>query len=65
MTITEWFDPYNKDHVRAYRHLEKNGAWPVGFVPDDVTVRGDGLWNLELVGKMAQAWLTAVEQDLV
>jgi len=61
VNFDDWFDPYNMEHVSAYRHLERNGTWPEGFIPDDVEVRSDGLWNIIIVGKMAQAWLSTME----
>jgi len=58
MTIYEWFDPYNVDHIEAYHHLEANGSWPFAFIPEDVELRSDGLWRIEIQAKMADAWMS-------
>ena len=34
--VEDWFDIYNPEHLRAYRHLSRNGMWPEGFIPKDV-----------------------------
>jgi hypothetical protein len=59
-TIVDFFDPYNVSHLKAYRHLEKTGFWPKGFIPDEII----GLamaWQVGLVAKLARAWLQAAE----
>ena len=37
------FDPHNIDYCRAYRHLQKAGAWPEGFELHDVELAG-AMW---------------------
>lgn len=34
--IVDWFNPFNVDHLRAYKILQDTGAWPKGFLPDFV-----------------------------
>lgn len=36
MTIVEFFDPRNIDHMTAWVHLGAKGTWPEGFLPDGV-----------------------------
>lgn len=55
VSIGEWFDVKSGDHLEAYDHLCKTGAWPEGFVPDHVQ-RHPG-WHMHLVAKMANAWV--------
>jgi len=58
--LSDWFDPYNKDHIKAYRHLTKFGFWPKPFfevIPDYVQTEGDPMWQVVLVAKMAEAWV--------
>lgn len=50
-----WFDPYNMDHIAAYLHLQDNGRWPVGFLPNDVTC--ENLWQITIANKLADAWV--------
>ena len=61
MTMYEFFDPYDPNHIAAYRQLERNGSWPAGFLPDNLEM--GSLWHVEIVGKMAQAWLKKMEQS--
>lgn len=55
INIVEWFDPYNIDHIRAYRYLEKNGMWEVGFIPDNIEFT-DG-WQIAILSKLTNAYL--------
>ena len=52
--IAKWFDPNNKEHLKAYNHLSKKGSWPEGFIPDNVELEGP--WQYELTAIMAQCW---------
>ena len=38
MKIEDWFDTNNLEHLKALEHLNKNGAWPVGFLPEDIEI---------------------------
>ena len=60
-TIVEFFDPYNVSHLKAYRHHEKTGFWPEGFVSDEMMKNCPLLWQAELTAKLARAWLQAAE----
>jgi len=53
--LVEWFDPNNKDHVAAYRHLQSTGLWPAGFIPPGMEI--PTYWNISVVGKLADAWI--------
>jgi hypothetical protein len=62
ISIIDFFDPYNVEHLKAYRVLEKTGSWPKGFLPKD----GEGMewpmvWQAGLTAKMAKAWLAQAE----
>ena len=35
-SIVDFFNPYSIEHLKAYRHLEKTGFWPEGFVSDEM-----------------------------
>lgn len=62
-TLSDWFDPYDIEHCRAYRFVEINGHLPEGFVPEHVDF--DIMWQVVVAAKMGQAWLDAVEQGKV
>ena len=53
--LVEWFDPNNKDHVAAYRHLQSTGLWPAGFIPPGMEI--PTYWNISVGGKLADAWI--------
>ena len=54
-TFIEWFDPHNKEHIKAYVRLQETGCWPKGFVPDDVEMENH--WLVGICSKMADAWV--------
>ena len=53
--ITEWFDPYNNDHLRAWDHLATTGTWPEGFIPKHVVLTPN--WQVKIAFAMAKAWV--------
>ena len=58
-TLYEWFDPSNKEHIKAFRSLQKTGVWPKGFVPEHVE-RGSS-WRL--VSKIAEYYITKIVNE--
>lgn len=57
MNIVQWFDPTNKEHLRAWQHLQTQGSWPVEFIPGDVTF--PTLWQASIAWKMADLYLAS------
>jgi|GEM_PF-3884640 len=56
MKMTDFFDPLNIDHLRAYKNLQLKGTWPEDFVPwDDVEFEPN--WQMMLQSKMADLWV--------
>ena len=55
MNFVEWFDPYNKRHIEAYKYLSKNGIWPKNFIPENVEM--DFHWQYNLFVKIAECWV--------
>lgn len=55
ISISEWFDPYNHEHMVAYRCLCDTGMWPVDFIPDNIYLPPG--WQMLVINKMADAWL--------
>lgn len=55
LTITDFFDPHNLDHIKAYSVLMDSGIWPNGFISED-TVFPSG-WQCFLALKMTDAWM--------
>lgn len=58
MQFSEWFDVKNTDHLRAYRHLQNTGAWPVGFIPSGMEMEPQ--WQFHLLAKLADAYLDMI-----
>lgn len=57
MKIQDWFDPNNIEHLKAYRHLEEEGFWQAGFIPNYITF--DVGWQISILSKLANAWLNS------
>lgn len=55
MKISEYFDPENIDHLKAWNHLSMKGAWPVGFLPDDIEI--EPMWAYVVSFKMAKVYV--------
>lgn len=55
MTIAEFFNVNDIDHIKAYKILGETGAWPPDFIPDNVTF--DGCWQYSIAAMMANAWM--------
>ena len=50
MEISDWFNPKDKVHQKAFDHLNENGHWPEHFVPDDIQF--GPLWHHNLTYMM-------------
>jgi hypothetical protein len=55
ISIYDWFDPNNIDHIIAYNTLCATGTWPKGFIPEYVTL--SPTWHIELAAKLAYRWV--------
>ena len=55
MKIEEWFDPFNRVHLEAWKHLNDVGAWPVGFIPEGMAFTG--LWQVTLATRLANLYV--------
>lgn len=53
--ITEWFDPHDLQHMKAYAILVDSGEWPEGFITDKTTFPNN--WQIYLAYKLADAWM--------
>ena len=55
MTILEFFDADNIEHLRAFAHLRETGRWPRGFIPEgtEFPLR----WFEQLALQMADRWV--------
>jgi hypothetical protein len=55
VTILEFFNVYNVDHLKAYKYLSEHGRWPEGFIPENT--RFQMFWQILLMAKMTNAWI--------
>jgi len=55
MKITEYFDPDNMNHIKAYAHMQNTGFWPEEFIPKDTEF--PVCWNMIINGKIADRWV--------
>jgi len=55
MNLIDFFDPKNKDHLKAYLNLYKEGCWPQGFLPEGIKIPNG--WNFLLAEKIVRTYL--------
>ena len=63
MTITEWFDPHNIEHIKAYHHLSETGFWPLNFVPDEIEV--EICHQVNIIAKMGTCWVKLIFHQFI
>jgi len=51
--LMDWFDPRNINHLKAYKHLQKTGVWPEGFIKGELPSH----WQTMVTYKLADAYL--------
>jgi len=59
MSIVEYFDVQNIEHLKAYQHLQNTGSWPENFY-DTMTELNIDIpigWSLLLTSKLADAYI--------
>ena len=55
MSIIDFFIPKNIKHIQAYKHLQKTGSWPEGFLPNNIYIPNN--WQFVLQDMIAQCWI--------
>jgi hypothetical protein len=55
--VVDWFNPYDHEHIDAYKHLMEHGMWPEGFIPDNVEMSLN--WNIKLMAIMTDCWINS------
>ena len=56
MTILDWFDIDNIEHLKAYKHLRATGCWPKDFLPKDITTF-ESMWISRLSDRLADRYV--------
>lgn len=51
--VMDWFDARKKEHLVAYRHIQKHGHWPPGWPIGPLC----GLWTVVILNKLADAYI--------
>jgi hypothetical protein len=60
VNVVEWFDPYDIEHIRAYRQMQEGGHWPKGLLPKNIEFPRSYSWFSAVEAKMAQAWIDLI-----
>jgi hypothetical protein len=60
MEIIKFFDPYNMEHIKAYKHMITYGFWQEGFLPKDIEYADNATWQIVLAFKMTNVWVEQV-----
>ncbi len=55
MLMSDWFDPQNVEHLKAYKHLCKTGTWPAHFLPNNIEIKP--LCSTLIRSKLADEWV--------
>jgi hypothetical protein len=55
LNLINWFNPYDRAHLAAWKHLQDKGSWPEGFLPPYVKI--GTLWSVGILNKLAQAFV--------
>jgi len=53
--ISQWFNPHNINHIKAYDHLQRNGTWPENFLPEGITF--DPHWQYMIMSSIAEVYI--------
>ena len=62
MTISDYFDENNKDHIKAYIYLSKNGVWPENFITNDI--KFNATWHFDITLKLALKYIETQFDDI-
>lgn len=59
MTLSEYFDPYNDEHIKAYYHLIIEGVFPNSFTQEikDNNIEINPPWHELIQFKMTRCWV--------
>lgn len=57
MKLSEFFNPLDIDHLKAFYHLQTKGTWPPGFIPEEVYQNMEPQWYMLIQAKMADLWV--------
>jgi hypothetical protein len=60
ITIVDWFNPHNMEHLQAYKHLSHTGTWPKPFwdkILKDNQIEMTTAWQVALACKIADAFV--------
>lgn len=59
-TFSEFFDPHNREHVKAALHYFTYHQFPDGFIPDNVVLCNPYGIDMHIYKTMTAAWISAV-----
>ena len=60
ISIVDFFDPGEPEHMKVYKHLRDTGVWPVGFISDNIIF--ESYWYIRLLHKLVGYLLDKYEK---
>jgi hypothetical protein len=55
MSIVDFFDVHNTEHIKAYKVLMQTGRWPYGFAPEGTEF--PPAWQIAIANKLANTYI--------
>jgi hypothetical protein len=62
MTFSEFFNPYDLDHILAFDTVQQTGSWPKDFIPENIQGQPQ-YFTIEAAGLLAQAYVKQAKED--
>ena len=56
MKVTDFFDPYDIAHIKAYKNLQETGFWPAFFLPENIEIPDN--WQITIMAVFTEAWIS-------
>ena len=61
-SFIEFFDPYDKEHIQVYQHLQETGKWPIDFAIKASGHPFPSMWQVSIINKIADAWIKHISE---
>lgn len=57
ISLLDWFNCDDPDHLRAWKYMEEGDSWPEDFLPENIVF--PSMWRSSLRAEMADRWIAA------
>jgi hypothetical protein len=64
MNITDYFDPSNIDHLKAYDNLMQKGCWPENFPPEGIEI-SPSTWPFSIAEKISRVYVRCCKENKI